>query len=79
MGATVPDERGRLYADDIAARIGIEASDWRARVSRGYAPAPNGYVNTDGVVRAVWEPTEIEAYIAKRSVRLAGREQEQSP
>jgi hypothetical protein len=72
----MPDAQGRPYARDIAERIGIKVSDWRARVHRGHAPAALDYVNkpigrVGSVVCAVWDPAVIEAYVAHREVRLS--------
>src|SRR5690242_15523129 len=70
----MPDDRGRLFAGEVAEQAGIRASDWRARVSRGYAPKPVGYVRravtvqgrgtaTVTAVAAVWDPQEIAEYL----------------
>ncbi len=69
----MPDENGRLYAADIAERMGIKPSDWRARVSRQQAPAPAEHVMTNGVVRAVWDRTTIDEYLACRTGRPGPR------
>lgn len=66
----MPLDDGRLLVDDCAALVGIQASDWRARVSRGHAPAPVGYVKHEGSVRPVWEPDEIDGYLRARKARL---------
>jgi hypothetical protein len=66
----VADQPGRLYAADIAARLGISESTWRGYVSRGQAPRPDHpdgpYEHVRGRIRAVWAPATIEAYIAAR-------------
>ena len=64
----LPD--GRLLTEDCAALVGIQLSDWRARVSRGYAPAPDEYVKHAGALRPVWEPARVDAYLrARREAR----------
>lgn len=73
----MPDAQGRPYARDIADRIGIKVSDWRARVHRGHAPAVLDYVDepigqVGRTVRAVWDPAVIDAYVTHRMVRLEG-------
>lgn len=65
----MPDGQGRLYAGEIAEQAGISPSDFRARVSRGHAPAAAGYVKG----RAVWDPQVVAEYLERRKVRLAGR------
>jgi hypothetical protein len=70
----MPDSEGRLFVSDIAARFGITESDWRARVSRGYAPASSGLAVVDGAIRAVWHPEVIDQYAEERADRLASRE-----
>ena len=60
----LPD--GRLLTDDCAAVLGINASDWRARVSRGHAPQPDDVVLHDGARRPVWQPRTFAAYLAMR-------------
>lgn len=67
----MPDDKGRLFATDIAARLGIQPSDWRARVSRGHAPKPDGHAPSRGAVRAYWLPATFEAYLQSRGARLA--------
>jgi hypothetical protein len=71
----MPDAQGRLFVSDIAKLIGIAKSDWRARVSRGHAPASVGYVEVHGVSRAVWDPEVIAAYAEARDKRLAARDE----
>lgn len=65
----MPDAKGRLFHADVAAEFGITASDWRARVSRGHAPAPDGYAVVGGRALAVYEPDTIERYRAARAAR----------
>lgn len=60
----LPD--GRLLTDDIAVVLGIKASDWRARVSRGHAPQPDGTVVHEGSRRPVWRARTFDAYLAGR-------------
>lgn len=67
----MPDEKGRLFAEDIAVQLGITVSDWRARVSRGYAPKVTDRVVHDGTVRSVWDPQEFADYLERRQRRLA--------
>jgi hypothetical protein len=65
----VPDDQGRLFADDVAALLGIQASDWRARVSRGHAPEADGRV-VDGVtVRPVWTRETIDNHLNRTARR----------
>lgn len=70
----MPDEQGRLFAAEIAEKVGIKPSDWRARVSRGHAPAAIDYVAADGAMRAVWDPQVIADYLEARKARLAARD-----
>lgn len=70
----MPDDQGRLFADDVAAQAGITSSDFRARVSRGHAPAAIDHVVHRGAVRSVWDPQTIAEYLAARQIRLAGRD-----
>jgi len=72
----MPDDLGRLFVADIAPMVGISESDWRARVSRGHAPAADGAVRHEGALRSVWEPAAIDAYLTARRARraLAGDE-----
>lgn len=65
----MPDADGRLFVADVAVMVGIGESDWRARVSRGHAPACDGHVVHEGSVRSVWEPATIDAYLAARRAR----------
>lgn len=69
----MPDEQGGLYAAEVAERAGITVSDWRARVSRGYAPKPYGYDSGGGKVRAVWDPLVVAEYLTERDRRKAVR------
>lgn len=59
----VPDDKGRLFASDIAEMLDIQPSDWRARVSRGHAPAADDIVVVGGVARSVWTVDTIEAHM----------------
>jgi hypothetical protein len=70
----MPDNQGRLFAEDVAAQVGITVSDWRARVSRGHAPKVTDRVLHDGAVRSVWDPQEIADYLEARKQRLGGRD-----
>lgn len=70
----MPDEQGRLFAEDIAVQVGITVSDWRARVSRGYAPKVADRVMHGGAVRSVWDPKVIAEYLERRRARLAAGE-----
>jgi predicted DNA-binding transcriptional regulator AlpA len=72
----MPDAQGRLFADEIAARLGIAASDWRARVSRGHAPKPAGWVVIGGRARSCWDGEAVEEYIAKAPRRGPRRKSE---
>jgi len=69
----MPDDKGRLFASDIAEQLGIQPSDWRARVSRGHAPGPIDHAVHGGAVRAVWDPETFSEYLRKRDERLASR------
>jgi hypothetical protein len=60
----MPDDQGRLFADDVAEKVEISASDWRARVARNHAPKPAERVVHDGRVRSVWTPEQIDEYLA---------------
>jgi hypothetical protein len=74
----MPDTEGRLFAADVAAELGITASDWRARVSRGHAPASDSYVVHDGRARAVWKRETIDQHLnrpARRGPASNGVEQ----
>lgn len=62
----LPD--GRLLTEDCAALVGIKPSDWRARVSRGYAPEADAYVKHDGSPRPVWNTESMDAYLIGRSL-----------
>lgn len=53
-----------MLTDEIATRLGIAASDWRARVSRGHAPKPAGWTVDKGRARSYWDSAAIEEYIA---------------
>jgi hypothetical protein len=75
----MPDDQGRPFAEDIAARIGITVSDWRARVSRGYAPKVADRVVHDGAVRSVWDPAEVDAYVTARQARLSANHPHTDP
>ena len=66
----MPDDEGRLFADEVAEQAGMTASDFRARVSRGHAPAAVGHVVHRGAVRSVWDPTAIAEYLEARRRRL---------
>jgi hypothetical protein len=66
----MPDAQGRQFARDIAERIGITVSDWRARVSRKHAPAPVDRVEFGGVLHCVWDPQAVELYATRREFRL---------
>lgn len=66
----MPDDQDRLFTSEVASLVGISESDWRARVSRGYAPAPNGYVNRDGATRAWWSSGVVDEYLKARAERL---------
>ena len=66
----MPDAQGRPFARDIAERIGIPVSDFRARVSRGHAPAPVDRIEAGGVLHAVWDPAVAEVYVRTREVRI---------
>jgi hypothetical protein len=68
----MPLDDGRLLVADCAALVGIQPSDWRARVSRGHAPEPDEYVKIDGALRAVWAPARIDDYMQARQARLSG-------
>lgn len=70
---SMPDDLGRLFVSDIAPMVGISESDWRARVSRGHAPACDGHVLHEGAVRSVWESESVDAYLAARRARRALR------
>jgi hypothetical protein len=70
----MPDDRGRLFAEDIAAKMGITVSDWRARSSRGHAPKPSDRVLYAGSVRSVWNPSTIEEYLKARAERMGDRD-----
>lgn len=65
----MPDDQGRLFATDVAAELGIQASDWRARVSRGYAPAADAYVVTGGRALSVWDRKTIDQHINRPARR----------
>jgi hypothetical protein len=65
----MPDNKGRLFAADVAERLGISASDWRARVSRGHAPGADDFVVLKGVARSVWDATTIDAYLNRPARR----------
>lgn len=67
----MPDDQGRLFADEIAEKVGIRVGDWRARVSRAYAPKPVDYVVVDGMIRGVWDPAAIDEYLKTRDDRVA--------
>jgi hypothetical protein len=71
----MPDEQGRLFAEDIAVQLGITVGDWRARVSRGYAPKVADRVVHGGAVRSVWDPQQFAEYLERRKQRLAAGEQ----
>jgi hypothetical protein len=74
----MPDEEGRLFASDIAVELGISASDWRARVSRGHAPEADDHVVHRGAVRSVWKRETIARHInrpARRGPTPNGAEQ----
>ncbi len=60
----------RLTAREIADRLGIQPSDWRARVSREYAPQATGYATIDGAMRAYWSREVFDAYLAARAERM---------
>lgn len=66
----MPDDQGRLFASDIAQRLGIRESDWRARVSRDLAPQPVARIVHGGAVRAVWDPATFAEYERARADRL---------
>jgi hypothetical protein len=70
----MPDDRGRLFADEVAAKVGIGVSDWRARVSRGFAPGAADRVLHAGSVRSVWNPATIDEYLKERSARITARQ-----
>lgn len=75
----MPDEQGRLFAADIADELGIKASDWRARVSRGHAPKADDYVVDGGRARSVWNRETIANHLARPARRgPAPNETEQS-
>lgn len=76
----MPDDQGRLFVSDIAPMVGISESDWRARVSRGHAPAADAAVRHDGALRSVWDPAAIDAYLTARRARqaLAGTGEDRS-
>lgn len=65
----MPDQQGRLFAEDIAVKLGITVSDWRARVSRGHAPKVTERVLEGGAVRSVWDRQVIADYLEARSIR----------
>lgn len=70
----MPDEQGRLFAAECAEQVGIRPSDWRARASRGYAPAAVDHVAIPGGgMRAVWDPQQFAEYLTARQQRLAER------
>jgi hypothetical protein len=66
---TMPDEQGRMFGREIAARMGIKPSDWRARVSRGHAPKPDGRVIIKNVSHSFWLASTIDRYLAARARR----------
>lgn len=68
----MPDEKGRLFASDVAGELDINASDWRARVSRGYAPAPDDVVQDGRMMRPVWTRETIIKHIARAGRRGPG-------
>jgi hypothetical protein len=65
----MPDDAGRLFAVDIAERLGITASDWRARVSRDHAPKPDDHVMFGGVTHAVWSEESFTAWLNRPNRR----------
>ncbi len=69
----MPDAQGRLFAREIAERIGISVGDWRARVRRQFAPEPVDKVVDGAYYRPVWDPALIERYVAGRPLRLDGK------
>ncbi len=66
----MPDDKGRLFAADIADMIGIAPADWRVRVFRGYAPQPSDRVVVGGHARPVWDPAAVADYLRQRHARL---------
>ncbi len=66
----MPTDEDRLTAREIAEHLGIRASDWRARVSRGHAPKPTGHAAIDGAMRAYWSREVFDAYLAARAERM---------
>jgi hypothetical protein len=62
----MPDADGRLFAQDVAADLGISAGTWRAYVSRGQAPRPAAWVVVGAHFRPVWEPAALADYKAGR-------------
>lgn len=69
----MPDDQGRPFAEDLAVQFGMTVSDWRARVSRGYAPKVADRVVHNGAVRSVWDPEEIAEYAIARERRNISR------
>jgi hypothetical protein len=65
----MPDEQGRLFVEDISIELGIKASDWRARVSRGHAPVADGYVVINGRARPVWNRETLDKHLARPARR----------
>lgn len=65
----MPDPSGRLFASDVADMLGIKASDWRARVSRGHAPEADDHVVHAGAVRSVWNPETVAKHINRPARR----------
>jgi len=69
----MPHADGRLFAADIAARMGIKPVTWRAYVSRKVVPQPIDRVVVAGNARPVWDPQVIEQFLAKRTGRPGPR------
>lgn len=65
----MPDAKGRLYADDVAADLDIDPATWRAYVSRGQAPDPDDRVIDGARFRPVWNPATIDEYKGTRGAR----------
>lgn len=65
----MPDEQGRMFGREIAEKMGIKPSDWRARVSRDFAPKPDGSVIIKNVSHSFWLASTIDRYLAAHQRR----------